>query len=162
MGRVAQVEVGVEVDDAQARRLAGVVQVGGEAQPAAVGQLVAAAEDDRPVAGGQQCGDPRAELALRRVEVAVGAGHVAGVEDRAAAVPGQVGQRAADRLRPGGGADAAVVAAHALVAGEAEQGHAGRAGGGQRLDALVPAQGVRPGIDPAAPRRHVRALSGHG
>ncbi|MNY54575.1 hypothetical protein D3C86_1904660 [compost metagenome] len=76
-------------------------------------------------------------------------------------MPGQVGQQLADRCRGAGGADAALVAAHALVAGEAEQGQARLLALAQRLDALVPARAVGLGVDAAAPGVHVQAINVH-
>ena len=61
-----------------------------------------------------------------------------------------------------GGADATVVAAHAFVAGKAEQGQARFAVFAQRANALVPARAVRLGVDAAGPAGHGKAVSVHG
>ncbi len=134
----------------------------GQARPAAEGHLVAAAEDDRQVASIQQRADIAPQARLRAFQVAVFAGHVAGIVGRRLAMPGQVGQGLAQRLRPAGGTDATVIAAHALVAGEAEQGQARRAVFAQRANALVPARAVRLGVDAAGPAGHGKAVSVHG
>ncbi|MCY1453097.1 hypothetical protein D9M71_700670 [compost metagenome] len=113
------------------------------------------------MAGVEQLGDAGAEALLGGIQVAVIAADVAGIEGRAPAVPGQVGQQLADRRRRARGADAALVAAHALVAGEAEQGQARLAVRAQRLDALVPARAVGFGVDAAAPGVHGQAINVH-
>lgn len=89
MGRVAQVEMGVEIDDADLwGRSAG--EMLGQARPAAEGHFVAATEDDGQVAGIQQRADVAPEARLRRFQIAVLAGYVARV----------VGRRLAESRRP--------------------------------------------------------------
>jgi hypothetical protein len=160
MGRVAQVEMGVEVDDADPRGMvAG--EVLGQAGPAAEGHFVAAAEHHGEMAGIQQRADVAPEAGLGRFQVAVLADHVASIVGRRLAVPGQVGQGLAHRQRRGGGADPTMVAAHALVAGEAEQGQARLAVAAKGANALVPARAVRLGVGTPAPGLHGMAISVH-
>src|SRR5690606_36917032 len=98
VGGVAQVEVGIEVDDTDARRvLAAALEMRGQALPGAEGDLVAATEHEREMAAAEDRGERARQARLRRLELAVGAHHVAGVVGRSAAVPGQAGERLADR-----------------------------------------------------------------
>ncbi len=161
MSRIAQVEMRVEVDDADLRRRLPSGEMLGQAGPAAEGHLMAATEHQRQVPRLQQRTDATRQARLGGGQVAVLADHVAGVEGRRFTVPGQVGQSLAQGQRPAGGADATMIASHALVAGEAEQGQAWLAGLGQRLDALVPARAVRLGVGTTAPGSHAVTISEH-
>ena len=125
--RLAQVEVRVQVEDAHARARAH-ARGAGQARDRGVGGLVSAAEHHGQVVGVQQPADHRAQLGLARLELARGVvvaavhGHVARVHERARALEiRERGERAAQRLRAVLGAHAAVVPAHALVRGEADE-----------------------------------------
>ena len=122
---MAQVQVGVDIDDADARRAAGGFQVSGQAEEAAVSHFVAAAEHDGKLTVVQQAGHLPAQFGLGGFQFVVAAMHVAGVVGGLRLMPGQIGQRAADGARRGRRARAALVAAHAGVAGKAQQGDAG-------------------------------------
>ena len=153
---VAQVEMRVEIEDTDARQALMPTQVAGEAGEAGVGDFVAAAQSDHPVAAREQVGDALRVAFLGGFQIVAG-DDVAGVVDRLLAVPGQVGQRATQGWRSVARALATLVAAHAFVAGEPEQ-HAGRFGVvcvGTHPLVPAPRVGAFLAIDPALPEAHV-------
>src|SRR3990167_1353321 len=176
VSRVAQIEVRVEIDNADTRgghpwdghpwgghpRRSSAGQMLGDTLPAAEGHFMAATQHDGQVPGIQQRADVMAETRLGAFQIAVGAQHITSVIGRALAMPGQIGQRFAHRQRTIYRANAAMVAPHAFVAGETEQGHAGLAVGTDRLNALVPARAVGFRVDAALPELHGVAISVHG
>lgn len=151
---------------------------------------MSAAEHHGQVVRVQQPADHRAQLGLARLELARGVvvaavhGHVARVHERARALEvRERGERAAQRLRAVLGSHAAVVPAHALVRGEADERRGPRArrrsaGAGVALrrrglaaavggaDDLVPAQvlgGVTVGAaGPGGGEGRGGELGGHG
>ena len=164
--------MGIEVDDTDPHRRA----AGDEAKEAAPGRLVATTQDDGPLARGHERGYVPRKALLCALEIAVGAGDVAGVPHRQGAVPGEVGQRPAQGLRPRGRTGPTLVAAHALVAGKAQQCYPSGSARDERADHLVPAQGrwslarVHPALpgpggahdttSPASTRCHRRGAAG--
>ncbi|WP_259304526.1 hypothetical protein [Thermomonas sp. S9] len=136
----AQVEVGIEVDDRQPRPAR--ADVPRQAQIAGIGDLVAAAQAHGQMPRVQQAGHGVRIARLRGFEVAIGAGDGAGVVQRRLVQHRQVGQHPAQRGRPLRRAHAAVIAAHALVAGEAQQRNARCGIRRHRAHPLVPAPGA--------------------
>ncbi|MNS36155.1 hypothetical protein D3C72_683410 [compost metagenome] len=134
----AQIEVGIEVDDADP---ALATQMAIEAAPAAEGHLVAPPQHQREVTQIQRTGDPLGQPVVGGIEIAVLAGQIAAVMDGTAQMPGAVGEQLAHRQRGSGGADPPLVAAHPFVTGKTEQHHAGLAVGLPGLHLVVPAQG---------------------
>ncbi len=119
----AQVKVRVEVDDPDPGDLLPIVllvlqQPGKRPE----GDLVAAAEHDRGAPGFQGRRDGVGQLAVGRVQLPIGAGHVPGVTDPGPARRDHVGQGRTDGRRPPVRAGSASVADHAFVAGEADEG----------------------------------------
>src|SRR3990167_4288538 len=171
VSRVAQIEVRVEIDNAYTRgghpwdghpRRSSAGQMLGDTLPAAEGHFMAATQHDGQMPGIQQRADVMAETHLGALQIAIGAQHITGVIGRALAMPGQIGQRFAHRQRTIYRAHAAMVAAHAFVACETEQGHARLAVSAQFLNALVPARAVGFRVDAALPELHGVAISVHG
>ncbi len=160
MGRITQVEMGVEIDYPDTRGgLA--TEMFGQPGPTAERHFMAAANHQRQMTGVQQRADVVSEACLGRFQVAVLAGHVTGVIGRRLAMPGQVGQGLAYALRRAGSTDATLVAAHAFVAGKTQQRQARLAVFGQRLDALVPARAVGFRVGATAPGGHAVTISEH-
>ncbi len=148
----------VEIEDTDARQAFMPTQVAGEAGEAGVGDFVAAAQADHPVAAREQVGDALRVAFLGGFQIVAG-DDVAGIVDRLLAVPGQVGQRATQGWRSVARALATLVAAHAFVAGEPEQ-HAGRFGVvcvGTHPLVPAPRVGAFLAIDPALPEARVGA-----
>ena len=103
------------------------------------------AQHDGQVARPGQFADAVAHLALRALQVRALGGDGAGVDERVRVVECQPAQRGAQRLRATGRTLAPAVALHALVGGEAEDGHR-----------VAPRAGAR-GVDGAVPSRVLRA-----
>src|SRR5262249_18419219 len=116
-----QVEVGVDVHDAEFRLW---LRPDDSLERAPRG-FMPAAEDQRPVPGGDQLRDAGREAFLGRLQVAGVAPHVAVVVNGLVLVPREVRQRGADRPRAVLRPDPAAVPSHALVAGEPDQREAG-------------------------------------
>ncbi|MNF72116.1 hypothetical protein D3C84_540860 [compost metagenome] len=153
---VAQVEVGVEVEDADTRARLALAQVFGQAQKAGIGDLVPAAQPQRQMALLEQLADALGISLLRTFQVSADTGDVAAVVQSALATPGQVGQGFAQGLWPLAGAATALVAADAFVARQAHQGAAGCLRAAVRLHPLVPAQCRRAfvSVNTALPHGH--------
>ncbi|MNJ24505.1 hypothetical protein D3C77_189280 [compost metagenome] len=156
MRGVAQVEVGVEVEDADTRARLALAQVFGQAQKAGVGDLVPAAQPQGQMALVEQLTDALGIGLLRTFQVSADTGDVAAVVQSALATPGQVGQGFAQGLWPLAGAAAALVAADTFVARQAHQGAAGRLRAAAGLHPLVPAQCRRAfvSVNTALPHGH--------
>ena len=90
---------------------------------------------------------------LRGFQITIGAGHGAGVVQRRSIQHRQVGKHRAQRCRTFGSAHAAMVAAHAFIAGKPQHRHPGRSFGNQLLHRLMPAPGgsVLGEVNAAAP-----------
>ncbi len=136
----AQVEVGIEIDDADP---ALTDQMTVETAPAAERHLVTASHHQREVSLIQQARYPLGQAGMSGIEIAVVAGQIPAVIDGTGQMPGTVGQQLADRQRCASGPHAPLVAAHPLVTGKAHQGDAGFGRPAQRpvLHLVVPAQG---------------------
>ena len=128
--RAAQVEVSVEIDDAESiepgipgQREFGTLVCG-------PGDLVSAAESEREVAAAQESGHQTGVLALRVLEPVALAGDVARVVEPAlvATVPREITEHAPQLVRSRGRARPTVIAPHACIAGEAGEGNAGPVG----------------------------------
>ena len=133
--------MGIEVDDADFRRRFCLHQ----AQESAESGFVAAAKHQRPMAGAEDCRDAAGKAVLGGRQIAVWTVKVAAaVVDRVVLMPGQIHESLANRHRSAGGADAALIAANALLAGKAYEHHAGGSAGMPCGDALMPADGQRP------------------
>ena len=147
----AQVEMGVDVDDGHPRPAR--AQMPCQAKVAGEGDLVAAAQSHCQVAGVQQRCHRLGIARLRGFQITVGAGHGAGVVERRLVQHRQVGQHPAQRRRAFHRTHAAVVAAHAFVAGEAQHRDPRRTARERRAHPLVPAPGRRilGQVDAAAP-----------
>ena len=118
-GLVAEVEVGVQVQDAHPQALADRRRAG-HAQVAREGGLVPAAQHHGEAAGVEQAGDGEPGARLAGLQGASGHGDVAGVVHVPVEVEGERTERGADGGGRCRGAGAALVAAHAVVAAEAE------------------------------------------
>jgi hypothetical protein len=114
--------MGVEVDDRPASRAVGPAM----AEPVAVGRLVAAAEDEGKEAEPEDVCHLLAEEGLGLLEGRAFALDVARVIEREAGIEGagKVGRFSPDCGGSPPGARPPEVAPHALVAGEADEGHA--------------------------------------
>ena len=117
--RLPQVEVGIQVQHAHA--LVPQVFAAGAAQVAAPRGVVAAAQDDHGIAGVQEARDLVPQGVLAALQVAVRDHHGARVVDAEVGMHRQGGEGTAQGVRALGGAHATLVAAHALVAGEADE-----------------------------------------
>ena len=147
----AQVEVRVEVHDAELRRAALVLEVIVLALKVAEGRLVTAAEHDGEEPAAQYLLDREAQLTLALLKRDLVADDVARVEelDLLRKGAGQVRHLTAHEVRRERRAGAALVARHALVAAKADKGKAERPVERrtavveiERLHPLVPAEGV--------------------
>ena len=90
---------------------------------------MAAAQDDHGVTGVQEACDLVAQGVLAALQVPVRHDHGPGIVDAEIGMHRQRGESGAQGVRPLGGAHAALVAAHALVAGEADELDGGGLGG---------------------------------
>src|SRR4051812_2118908 len=112
----AEVEVGVNVDDADTIRRVG----GDDPLKSAPRGFVTAADHQRQVTVGDCEVYTVCELCLRRLHRLADAFNIARVVDWVFLMPRQVRERLAQRPRPVSRPDAAAVAADALVAGKAD------------------------------------------
>ena len=117
--RLPQVEVGVQVQHTHA--LVPQAVAAGASQVAAPRGVVAATQDDHGVARVQEACDLVAQGVLAVLQVAARDHHGAGVVNAEVGMHRQRGEGTAQGVRALGGAHAALVAAHALVAGEADE-----------------------------------------
>ena len=147
----AQVEMGVDVDDGHAWPAR--AQMPCQAKVAGECDLVAAAQSHRQVAGVQQRRHRFGVARLCGFQIAIPAGHGAGIVQRHLVQHRQVGQHAAQGRRAFRRAHPALIAAHALVAGEPQQRHPRRTARPRRAHPLVPAavRRVLGQVDAAAP-----------
>src|SRR5512134_609198 len=105
--------------------------------------LVAAAERDREQPAAELFGDALRQCRLCVFEFVAATRDVAGVRDAVAVVHWHVRECGADRGRTFRGADAAMIARNAGIAGESVQHNAGLGLRVERLDELMPAPAER-------------------
>ena len=159
---VAQVKVRIKIENANARCGGLHAQVIGQPAETGEGDFMPAPQPQRQMPLGQQLSDLRGVSVLCAFEVAAHTGHVPGVIQRRAAVPGQIGQRRAQGRWPKTRARAPLIAFDAFITGQTNERRARRHIRQQRLDPLMPAQGALPfgGVNTACPQGHVR-YNGH-
>ena len=154
LGCFADVEVGIEIDDANH-----LVRVRcGKAAPGAVGGFVATTQHQREMPVARQLFHRSGQPQVGSVQIAIGTGHIAHIAQWPVLMPGQIGQRLADDGWCGSGTDTALIAPHAFVTGKADNADTSRQAGGKRRGQLVPAAGqfAFASINTTAPQLHIR------